>query len=188
MTTYVATADNSNITPSWANTSVFDKDMIEGATGGGNFTVTIPASSTRSASWITVVGKPNNDDWSPDGTTQTVEIDLNMGDSDVTGDCRIVRLQNDGTIVESGNFVGTQVMSAGTKTFSPVSPTWTSGACDDRIAIEFVFVESAGMNANLKFDIRITTAEIIADIPEDVGACVAVGFITPQINNSSAMI
>ena len=30
MPTYIQTADDSNITPSWPNTSVFDKDMVEG--------------------------------------------------------------------------------------------------------------------------------------------------------------
>lgn len=172
MATYVETADDSDLAPSWPNTSIFDKDMIEGASGNGNFTVSVPASTTRSASWITVAGKPNNDDWSPDSTSQTVEINLNMGDVDVTGRCRIVRLSSTGTILQSGAFTGTQVMDV-SRTFSPVSPVWTSGACDDRLAIEFEFVESAGMNASLKFNIRTTTAEIIIDIAEDVAACAA---------------
>jgi len=173
MTTYVETADASDLAPSWANTSVFDNDMIEGASGGGNFSAVIPAGATRSASFITVAGVPNNDDWTPDSTTQTVEIDLMMGDADITGDCRIVRLSSTGTILQSGSFVGTQVMDV-SRTFSPVSPVWTSGACGDRIAIEFVFVETGGsMSGTMQFNIRVTTAEVIADIPEDVAACVA---------------
>lgn len=174
MTVYVETADNSNITPTWPNTSVFDKDMVEGATGGGNFTVTIPSSATRSASWITIANKPNTDA-AEDGGTQTVEVDLNMGDVDITGRCRIVRVDTNGNIEESGAFTGTQVMTAGTKTFSPVSPTWgTAGdaeACSDRFAIEFEFVNAEAMNNSMKFDIRITDAEIITDITEDGGTC-----------------
>lgn len=188
MTTYVETADVSDLAPSWANTSLWDNDMVEGASGGGNFSVSVPGSSTRSGSFITVAAKPNNDDWSPDSTSQTVETDLMMGSVDVTGRCRIVRLSPTGTILQSGAFTGTQVMDI-SRTFSPVSPVWTAGACGDRIAIEFELVNSNGMNKTIQFNIRVTTAECIIDIPEDVAACVgAAAAVFPTIINSSAMM
>lgn len=189
MVTYVQTADDSDLTPSWGNTSIFDKDMVEGASGGGNFTVSVPASTTRSAAWITQANEPNNDTWE-NGGTQTVEIDLNMGDADVTGRCRIVRLDSSGTVLQSGVFTGTQVMDV-SRTFSPVAPTWTGGeeACDNRLAIEFEFVESAGMNASLKFNIRVTTAEIITSITKDTSGCAAVASaLQPLIVNQPAMM
>jgi len=180
MPTYVQTADASDLAPSWANTSVFDTDMVTGATGGGNINVTIDASATRSASFITVSGKPNTDA-AEDGGTQTVEIDLSMGDPDFTMKCRIVRLDSSGNIEESGSFTGTQVMDA-SRTFSPVSPTWGSAgdaeACSDRYAIEFEIVNADTMSHALKLNIRVTTAEVITDITEDGGTCSApTGFI-----------
>lgn len=184
MPTYVQTADNSNRTPSWSNTSVFDKDMFTGAGTPSNFTVTIPASSTRSASFITVTGVPNSDAWE-DGGTQTVELDVNMGDADFTGKCRIVRLDTDGNIEESGSFTGTQAITTGANlTFSPVSPTWeTAGdanACGDRIAIEWEFVNSDTHNHSLKLDIRVTTAEVITDITENGGTCMVTAVDHPD--------
>lgn len=187
MVTYVQTADNSDITPTWPNTSLWDKDMVEGATGNGNFSISVPGSSSRSGSWITIANKPNNDDWSPDSTSQTVEIDLMMGDADVDGKCRIVRLSSTGTIIEFGVFTAPQVMDI-SRTFSPVSPVWTVGACSDRIAIEFDFINNASMSATIQFNIRTTTAEIIIDIPEEVGACAAVAAFHPLILNPSVMI
>lgn len=188
MPTYVQTADNSDLTPTWANTSVFDKDMSTGASGNGNFTFTVPASSTRSSAFITLSGIPDSDGWE-NGGTQTVEIDVNMGDADVTCRCRIVRLNSTGTILQSGSFTSTQVMSA-SRTFSPVAPTWTGGeeACGNRLAIEFEWVESVGMNATMKLNIRTTTAEVITDITENAGSC-AVGIATqPLIVNQPCIV
>ena len=125
MTTYVQTADASDIAPSWPLTSIFDVDMVEGATGAGDFTNSIPATSTRSASFITVANKPNSDAFE-DGGTQTVELNVNMGDADFRGKCRMVRVSSTGTILGAkGAFTGVQTLVAGTFTFSPLSPTWT---------------------------------------------------------------
>jgi len=188
MVTYVQTADASDIAPSWPSTSLFDNDMIEGATGNGNFSISVPASTTRAGAFITVANKPNNNAFE-DGGTQTVELDVMMGDADVTGKCRCVRVDSGGTILGvKGSFTSTQVMDV-SRTFSPVSPTWTGvESCSDRFAIEFEFIESAGMNATLQFNIRVTTAEVISDISEEVGACVAAAVQFPLIVNQSVII
>jgi len=181
MATWIETADDSDLTPSWPSASVFDKDMIEGASGAGNFTFSIPASATRSAAFITIAGVPNNNAFE-DGGTFTVEIDMNCGDADVDARCRCVRLDASGNILGvKGAFTGFQTMAAD-RTFSPVAPTWTGvESCSDRFAIEWEFVENAGMTANVKINIRVTTSEIITDISTDVGACVGGGFVHSQV-------
>ena len=179
MVTWICTADDSDLSPSWPNTTTFDKDMVEGASGNGNFTISVGAGLTLSASWITLSGVPNNNAFESGGTF-TVEIDMNCGDADITGKCRCVRLDSSGNILGvRGAFTSTQVMDAD-RTFSPVAPTWSGvQSCSDRFAIEFEFVESSGMAGTVKINIRVTTAEIITNISKNVGACSA-GFIHSQ--------
>ena len=171
MATYIYTGDDSDLAPSWANTTLFDYDMFTGATGGGSSNDSIPGSSTRSASFITLVDVPNSDAWESGGT-QTIRLDVSMGDADFTGKCRVVRLSSTGTILQSGAFTGTQVINAD-RTFTPVAPTWTGGeeACGNRYAIEWEFVNADSMAHALKLNIRVTTADIVTDITEDGGTC-----------------
>lgn len=185
MVTYVETADNSDITPTWPSTSLFDKDMVEGATGSDNFSVSIPASSIRSASFITIANKPNSDAFE-DGGTQTVELDVNMGDTDFRGRCRMVRLDSSGNILGvKGAFTSVQTLTPGTFTFLPVSPTWTgTKSCTDRLAVEWEFENLDVHSHTLQLLTRRASAEIITDITEDAGSCA--GAATKFINQDGA--
>lgn len=176
MVTYVERDSNSDLTPAWPNTSLFDKEMIEGAIAVSSFTPNFPVNSTRSGAFISIANKPNNDAME-DGGTQTVEFQVVSGGSmNVSGKCRIVRLDAAGNIEESGAFTSTQTLTNGSKTFSPVSPTWGSAGdaelCTDRLAIEFEFVNSdTMMSYNIEIGTNTIAHEVILDITEDGGTC-----------------
>lgn len=177
MVTYIESDSNSDLSPSWANTTYFDLEMFDdGGETGGIFTGSIPASSLRSASFITVAGNPNNDNWE-DGGTQTAELNISKGSMNLRGRCRIVRLSSTGTILQSGSFTGFQTLDTGAQlTFSPVAPTFTAGACGDRIAIEFEFENTDSMMAqDLDINLGNTTTEVITDISKNSGGCAPSG-------------
>lgn len=174
MVTYVQRDSNSDLTPSWSNTSVFDKEMIEGTGGGSSFTFVMDSLATRSAAFISIANKPNNDAMQ-DGGTQTVELEAIAGGMNITARCRIVRLDAAGNIEESGAFTGTQTLQAD-RTFSPVSPTWGSAGdaelCTDRLAIEWEFVSlDTMMGITAEIGTGAVENEVILDITEDGGTC-----------------
>lgn len=171
MPTYIETADNSDLSPSWANTTLFNFDMFTGASGGGNTNNTISGGATVSAAFITLAAIPNSDAWESGGT-QTVELEVSMGDPDFDCQVRIVRLSDVGVILQSGALTAIQTLDQD-RIFSPVAPTWTGGQedCDNRLAIELVITNNDSMSHSLKLNIRIVTAEIITDITEDGGTC-----------------
>ena len=180
MPTYVLTADDSDITPSWPNTSVFDKDMVEGAGGGGNLQASIPASSIRSASFITVANKPNSDAFE-DGGTQTAELRVGgNGNMNLRARCRIVMLTLTGFILQSVSFTDFQTCTANTSfSFSPVAPTWfTAENCTNRLAIEWEFENIDTMQAKtLDVDLGTANSEVITDISEDSGSCGGIAIV-----------
>lgn len=171
MPTYIQKTTNSDLSPAWSNTTQFDKEMSAG-TGTDTFVqVSLAASEIKSASFITIVNKPNSDVWE-DAGTQTVEIEVDSVNMNIRARCRIVRLDSIGTILESGAFTGFQTLSA-SRIFNPVSPTWVSAeACDNRIAIEFEFENTDTMMLQ-SADIGLGTIanEVITDISEDGGTC-----------------
>jgi len=172
MATYIYTLDVSDLAPSWPQTTLFDYDMFTGASGAGSTNDSIPGSVLRSASFITLAGVPNNNDFENGGTI-TIRLDVSMGDPDFRGRCRCVRLDSSGNILGvKGAFTGLQVIDQD-RTFTPVSPTWTGvESCSDRFAIEWEFENLDSMAHALKLNVRVTTADIVTDISEDVGACV----------------
>lgn len=172
MPTYIAVDVNSDLSPSWANTTLFDVDMDGSGTGTRNFS--IPSSTSRSASYITLANIPNSDQWE-DAGSQTVELDVNSGNMDIRGRCRIVRLSSTGTILESGIFTGFQTLTSGQFSFSPVAPTWsTSESCFNRIAIEWdIENTNTMMSISITFEFGTTDSEVITDITENAGSCTA---------------
>jgi hypothetical protein len=170
MVTYEQSDEASDLSPSWANTTLFDNQMSTSElTSEVNFSV--PAGTTRSASFITPSGVPNSDDWE-DAGSWTVEFDVSAGDMDVTCRVRVVRLNSTGTILESGTYTSTQTFQA-SRTFTPSAPTWSSSeACGNRIAIELELVETGGHSAGaVTLNVGVTTSEVIADITHDAGTC-----------------
>ncbi len=187
MPTYVEQTDNSDLSPSWPNTTAFDKEMSSGAGGDGSVVVSLLSSETKSGGFITPAGVPNSDGWESGGTW-TVEIEVDVGNHQITARARCVRLSSTGTILQSGAFTGAQVLSA-TVTFSPVAPTWTGGEedCANRLAIEVEFIENQVMANSVTIGLGTTANEVITDVDENQGACVGVP-TTPLTEMGPAMV
>jgi len=124
--------------------------------------------------FVTAAGVPNSDAWE-DAGSQTVEIEIDTGDGDITGEVRVGRCDSSGTILQTGNFTSTQAMDA-SRTFSPSAPTWTGGeeACGNRYFAEMLFTNNAS-HGNHSIDIGLGTIanEVITDITENTGGCSA---------------
>lgn len=177
MPTYIQKTDASDLTPTWANTSVFDNEMSTG-TGTDTFIAISEMPGTFSASFITPTGVPNNDSWE-DGGTYTVEIEVDTTSSDITMDARVVKLSSTGTIIEGGSFTGSPLTLSGSGSLSPVAPTWSgSEACGNRLAIEFEIIFSpAHGSASADIGVGTVANEVItANITEDSAGCTAAGF------------
>jgi len=184
MVNYIQKVTNSDLSPSWTFTTEFDLEMSEGTGTDTQVSVSIPSSTFRSASFITIADKPNNDAME-DGGTQNVEIEVVTASMNIVARCRIVRLDSAGNIEESGAFTGTQTLQAD-RLFQPVSPTWGSAgdaeACGDRLAIEFEFENvDTMMTATAEIGLGTAINEVITDISEDGGTCGVAGFIHSQV-------
>lgn len=172
MPTYIEKTTDSDLTPSWPQTTSFDKEISVG-TGTDTFvSVTMMAGQFRSGAFITPAGVPNNDAFEDTGA-QTVEIEIDTQTANIQARCRVVMLGSTGTILESGGFTGFQTLGAASRSFSPVSPAWSATeSCANRLAIEFEFENTAGHGSE-SADIGLGTAsnEIITDISENSGSC-----------------
>jgi len=181
MPTYVEKDITSDLAPAWANTLLAsDVEMSTGAGVDGSRGASIPSLATRSFGIILILGLPNNDAWEDSGV-QTVEIEVDSGAMDITGRCRIVKLSSTGVIIESGAFTGTQAMNA-SRVFSPVAPVWAGAeACDNRLAIEFEFVNTNTMMAlSLTLGLGTLLNEVITTITENSAGC-AVAVPEPEL-------
>ena len=121
--------------------------------------------------FVTVPNKPNNDDWE-DGGTQTVEIEIDTGDAEMTADVRVGRVNAAGTIIQVGSFVGTQALDIA-RTFSPVAPTWEAEEdCGNRLFVEVLITNNAAHGSHA-VDIGLGTAlnEVVTDVTEEASAC-----------------
>lgn len=171
MPTYIEKVDASDLSLSGGTAT---RDLTPGT--GSDTAVTIGPSSgggQETHFWVTEAGKPNSDDWE-DGGTQTVEIEIDSGDSSFTGDVRVGRCDSSGTIIQVGSFVGTQALDV-SRTFSPVAPTWEAEeACGNRYFIELL-VTNNNAHGNQSISVGVGTAanEVVSDITEDNGTCMA---------------
>lgn len=136
---------------------------------------------TETHFFVTVPGKPNSDSWESGGT-QTVEIEIDSGNSSFTAQVRVGRCNSSGTILQTGSFTATQALDV-TRTFSPVAPTWTGGqeACGNRYFAEILITNNNSHGSN-SVDIGLGTAanEVITDITENNGTC-SVSSTTPFV-------
>lgn len=124
--------------------------------------------------FVTIAGVPNSDSWE-NGGTQTVEVEIDSGDSDIDCNVRIGRCNSTGTILQTGSFVGTQAMDV-SRTFSPVAPTWTGGeeACGNRYFAELLFTNNAAHGSHsLLVAVGTAANEVVTDITENGGTCTA---------------
>jgi len=176
MVTYVQKDINSDISPSWPNTTEFDLEMSAGLGIDSSIQFTIAASTVISASFITLANKPNNGAFQ-DGGTQTVEIEVQTAAMNIRMRCRMVKLDSSGTIIGvKGAFTGFQTLQAD-RTFSPVSPTWTgTEACTHRLAVELELENvDTMMSSTAAIGLGTAINEVITDITENSGGCSAPG-------------
>jgi len=138
---------------------------VDPASGGG----------TQTHGWITDADDPNNDAW--ESGSYTVEIEVVTGDSLITAQVRLVRLDSAGNVEETGAFTATQTMAA-TRSFSPAIPGggWGSGgdaqACSDRFAVEVLFTnDNAHGNQSVEIGVGTAANEVITPITRDTGNC-----------------
>ncbi len=187
MPTYFQNDTASDLSPSWANTTQFDDELVD-TDVFATFTelVSLSTSEIKSASFISTSDLPNSDDWE-DGGTWTTQIATNSGGAmNIRGRVRAVRLTSTGTIDQSGSFTGYQTFSSGNTdfTFSPVAPTWsTTEACSHRLAFEYEFENLDDMmSTSHTFNVggSITGLESTTDITENGGTCPAPASFTPK--------
>ena len=176
MVNYESDNTNSDLTPSWPNTSIWDVQIVDdGSENTGGQGANLADGAVVSAGQMTVADNPNNDAWE-DGGTQTVEAEISSGSMDLRGRCRITKLSSTGTIIESGSFTGFQTLQAANLTFSPVAPTWSgTEACGNRLAIEWEFENTNGMGMSQTFQIEFgtTTSQVVTTITKDTASCTA---------------
>ena len=123
--------------------------------------------------FVTPTDIPNSDDWE-DGGTITTEIEIDTGDGSFTGNVRIGRVDSGGTIIQVGSFIGTQALDV-SRTFSPVAPTWEAEEdCGNRLFVE-ILITNDNAHGNQSIDVGLGTIlnEVISDILEDAGTCMA---------------
>ena len=177
MPTYIQKTTNSGLSPF----TKFNKEMSAGTGTDTTLVVSLSGNETVSGGFITVADKPNSDAWE-DGGTWTVELQLDVGNHQITARCRCVRLDSAGNIEETGSYTGTQTMDAD-RSFSPVAPTWeTSGdanVCSDQIAIEIEFINGQSMANSITLGLGTIANEVITDITEDGGTCGGGTVVTP---------
>ncbi len=178
MTEYWMLEDASDLSPSWPNTTAFDNAFSLVFTGGpSEVTISLTASQTKSASFITPAANPNSDDWE-DGGTWTMKVSASTS-MNMRARMRAVRLTSTGTIDQSGTFTSYQTFtSSGSFTWSPVAPTWsTTEACSHRLAFEFEFdnldtmmTQEVTLQIEVALDLDIMA---ITDIDVNGGTCPA---------------
>lgn len=185
MPTYIQKTDNSDLAPSWPNTTAFDKVLSTGTGTDSTVTVSLTSSQTKSGGFITPAGVPNSDQWE-DGGTWTVELEVTTGNHQITGNCRVIRLDSSGNIIQSGALIGTQNLDT-TRTFSPVAPTWEAEeACGNRLAIEVVFVEGQNMANSVTLGNGTVLSEVVTDVVENAGGCAAAAVPAMAFGNRGA--
>ena len=171
MPTYIEKTTVSDLSPTWPNTTAFDREISSGAGGDGSVVVSLSASETKSGGFITPAGVPNSDAWESGGTW-IVEIEIDVGNHQVTARARCVRLDSAGNILQGGAFTATQTLDA-SRTFSPVAPTWTGGEedCDNRLSVEMDLLENQGMANSVTIGLGTAANELTTDVAEDAGSC-----------------
>ena len=191
MVNYIASDTNSDLSPSWTDTTIFDKEMVDdGSETTGSSSDSIADGVTRSAGYISEAGNPNNDAFE-DGSTQTVELNVTTGSMDLTGRMRIVKLSSTGTVLQSGTFGGFKTLNPAVVVLDCLAPTWSSTeACSNRVAFELSFnnANGMGMAATLGISFGTTDNEIATTITKDTSGCVVAGVVLARPINTSAMI
>ena len=181
MANYFHSNTNSNIAPSWPNTTAYDKEAIGASPASGQVSFTLDEADVgpdqiQTGSAITIVDKPNSDAWENGGTV-SLDLDCSVGNMDTRARIRAVMLSSTGIIRQQGSFGSYVTTDAGQKTLTCTAPTWTeTEVCGDRFAIE---VEHENLNTHGNKSITLDLGEfggagnndIITTVTEDQGSC-----------------
>lgn len=113
---------------------------LKDATTNDSANIIVNALDSVYHGWITESGVPNSDMWE-DGGTWTVVLNVSAGNFALRGKCRAVRVSSSGTVLQTGNWNTQKILTAGTKTYTVVNPSWNNAEedVDNRLAVEFEF-------------------------------------------------
>lgn len=152
-------SDTSDLTP-----FVDENREIKQAITTATLTVSLSSNETQYWGFITESGVPNNVRWEQGGTW-TIEYRNITGNHQIQGRCRCVRVDNGGTILESGTWTAYQNLDAN-KTFTPTNPNWNRDDEDatNRLAVEFEFDNTQSMVNSCQFGTNTIDDEVITNI------------------------
>ena len=174
MPTYIQKEDASVHTP-FAD----GNRIISPGTGADSFfpVTPTPSGGTETHGFMTIGRIPNrlpNSSLWESGGTQTFQLNLDFTDALITVSCRVVRLDSNGIVLQSGSFTSPIACSTN-RTLSPVSPVlWTSieEACSNLLAFELLFTNN---NSEEGHGVVVAVGEsgddVVTDITEDNNGC-----------------
>jgi hypothetical protein len=119
----------------------FDRDLVLETETANTIDFTIPGQTTNFSYAFTPVGQLDDADWA-DGD---ITVKVNVTTANMSIDCavRIQRRNAAGVFQEASSLSGAQEMSSiGVLTFTLSSVTWTAGNADDRMTVQYNFVNS----------------------------------------------
>lgn len=168
MATYILKIGNSDL----SGGSDFDKELSSGTESANSVTARTAGGSTETSYAYTVANVPNNNDWNTG--TITVEVNITTANSNVELSMSASRLDSAGSVQETSSATAEQNCgSTGVLNFTIPSTNWSAGACGDRLRINYIFRETAGMSPqDVIIETGTTNTEHVTVIDEDVGACV----------------
>jgi hypothetical protein len=164
---------------------------ISSGTGTDTLLNIDPANEGGTVTWyfVTPADVPNSDQWEDSGS-QTVELEIDVGDASLDCQVRVGRCNSSGSILQTGSFTATQTLGS-TVSFSPTAPAWTNGEelCGNRYFVEMLFTNN-GAHGNHSIDMGLGTAanEVITDIVEDAGGCAVADELIAQSKSSSRFV
>lgn len=112
---------------------------------------------------------PNNNSWE-DAGTQSLKHNVDVADADIDVECRVVKLDSAGTVIETGAFT-TAVDCSVSRTLSPVAPTWAGAEdCGNLIAMELRYTNNATEEGHaVLLAVGAAADAVVTDITENSG-------------------
>lgn len=149
---------------------VFNLEISEGIGVDGSVVVTTrPVGGAVLGHFISVAGVPNSDDWE-NGGTWTVEIEVDVGNMDMTLAIAVARftLGPPASIPQTGVFTAFQNLQM-SRTFNPVAPVWSLDPddCEFRLGLTLAFA-SVLLLQSVTIGLGTIANEVTADITEDI--------------------
>lgn len=181
MANYIHDSVNAHVTPSWPNTTAYDKQMITSGPTGAQVSFTLDEADVgpdqiQTGSAITAAGRPNSDAWENAGTW-SLDLEVNVGNMNTRARIRAVMLTSTGTIREQGTFGSFVTTDAGSMNLTCTAPTWApTEVCSDLAAIE---VEHENTDTHSSRSLTLDLGEnagaglndAVTSVTEDQGTC-----------------